>query len=83
MPALGGPPLFTPLYTRVDQLNKLVGGAAITYFDLIGLTNYSGTVTSVTPGKQIVINSPNGGGSLTFPLAPMDSALALPIGVIH
>jgi hypothetical protein len=82
MPAPGGPPLAGPIYSRVDQLNKLVGGAAITFFDNVGLILYAATVTSVTPNKQIVINSPNGGGSMTFPLTPMDNALGLPIGIL-
>jgi hypothetical protein len=83
MPAPAGPAPGIPVYSRVDQFTAALAGKACTYFDMIGLKSFAATITSVTPNKQIVINSPNGGGSMTFPLTPMDGALLLPIGILN
>ena len=83
MPAPAGPAPVIPVYSRVDQLsNPALAGKACTFYDNVGLKLFAATVTSVSPNQQIVINSPNGGGSLTFPLTPMDKTLLLPIGIL-
>lgn len=83
MPAAAGPAPATPVYSRVDQLSDpTIAGKPCSYFDMVSLKPYAATVTSVVPNQQIVINSPNGGGSLTFPLTPMDGSVVLPIGIL-
>lgn len=83
MPQPGGPPPPTTVYSRVGALsNPALAGTPCSYFDNVQLKSFAATVTSVTPNKQIVINSPNGGGALTFPLTPMDNSLMLPIGIL-
>jgi hypothetical protein len=83
MPAPAGPAPGIPIYSRVDQFTAALAGKACTYFGMFSLKTYAATITSVTPNQQVVINVPNGGGSKTFPLTPMDSALLLPIGILN
>jgi hypothetical protein len=71
-------------YSRVDQLSDpTLAGAACTYFDQVSLKSFAATVTSVIPNHQIVINSPNGGGTMTFSLTPMDRSTLLPIAILN
>ena len=79
IPLYGGAPLQSPVYSRVDELNKLDPGAVVAFWDNVGLIWYAGTVESVTPNREIVIDCPNGGGVLTFRLTDV---LSLPVGIM-
>jgi hypothetical protein len=89
IPLWGGPPPQIPVYSRADQLDNAAAGDLCSYKDMISLVSYAGTVTAVTKNVSITVTVPNlpagatpGPSPLTFPLTPMDGALALPIGLL-